>query len=194
MARPLLQPKADRSTTAFHAGAPATTYVLLAVAVVTAAAVAAIVVSLCTSGKNARPRKQRRSSLAPAPQEQEQENYSGGRSKPQLLASLSGVGVKAAAVAKMVSWNRRSPPAPAGGWSGGSDDDDVAADGGALAEDEEALWKKTIIMGDKCRPLEFSGHIAYDSDGNRLQPPTPAPAKEDAAAGAADLPRLSNGI
>jgi hypothetical protein len=189
MASLLLQPKADRTTTAFHSGAPGTCVLLLLAVFAAAAAVAAVVVSLCTSGKNVRPRKQRRSSLAPAPQEQDSNGGGGGgggRSKPQLLASLSGIGVKAAAVAKMVSWNRRSPTAAAAGgrWSGS--DDDVDADG-ALADDEEALWKKTIIMGDKCRPLEFSGHIAYDSESNPLQPPTPAaPAKQDDPAGAAE--------
>ncbi|CAO2180609.1 unnamed protein product [Urochloa humidicola] len=187
MARPLLEPKADRTAAFFHAAAPGTPALLLLAAAIVVAA-AAVVVSLCTSGKNARPRKQRRSSLAPAPQEQQDSSVPGagaGRSKPQLLASLSGIGIKAAAVAKMVSWNRRSPPpAAAHGWSGSSsDDDDVDVE-----EEEEALWKKTIIMGDKCRPLEFSGHIAYDSDGNPLQPPTPMPAtakEEHAAAGAA---------
>jgi hypothetical protein len=78
-----------------------------------------------------------------------------------LAASLSGIGGKAAAVAKLVSWNRRSP-AP------GSSDDEEAA-----VEDEEAVWRKGIIMGEKCRPLEFSGHITFDSDGNQL-PPAPA--------------------
>ncbi|CAO2198652.1 unnamed protein product [Urochloa humidicola] len=193
MARPLLGPKADRAAAFFHAGAPGTPAYVLLLAAAVVVAVAAIVVSLCTSGKNSRPRKQRRSSLAPAPQEQQEQDNNGvpggGRSKPQLLASLSGIGVKAAAVAKMVSWNRRSPPAAARGWSGSSDggsDDD-----GAAAEEEEALWKKTIIMGDKCRPLEFSGHIAYDSDGNPLQPsttptpPAPAAKEEHAAAGVA---------
>jgi len=170
MARTLLQPKADGAAAFVGAGAPAASVVLL-VAVVVAAA-AAVVVSLCTSGRNARPRKQRRSSLAPAPQEQ-QDSGAGRRSKPQLLTSLSGIGVKAAAVAKMVSWNRRSPPASAG-WSSNDDDDEVAA------EEEDALWKKTIIMGGKCRPLESSGHIAYDSDGNPLQPPPPAPVKDAA--------------
>jgi hypothetical protein len=71
-----------------------------------------------------------------------------------LVASLSGIGGKAA---RMVSWNRRSP-------SGGSSDDDE----GAAVEDEDAVWRKAIIMGDKCRPIEFSGHIAFDSDGNQL--------------------------
>ena len=62
-------------------------------------------------------------------------------------------------MAKMVSWNRRST-AP-----GGSSDDEEA-----LVDDEEAVWRKAIIMGEKCRPLEFSGHIAFDSDGNQLPP------------------------
>ncbi|KAK4366314.1 hypothetical protein RND71_014194 [Anisodus tanguticus] len=32
--------------------------------------------------------------------------------------------------------------------------------------DENALWKRTIIRGEKCRPLEFSGKICYDAKGN----------------------------
>jgi hypothetical protein len=83
-----------------------------------------------------------------------------------LVASLSGIGGKAAAIAKMVSWNRRSQ-AP------GSSDDEEAA-----VEDEEAVWRKAIIMGERCRPLEFSGHIAFDSNGNLLPP---GPAKKAAA-------------
>jgi hypothetical protein len=75
-----------------------------------------------------------------------------------LVASLSGIGGKAA---RMVSWNRRSP-------SGGSSDDDEGA--AVEDEDEDAVWRKAIIMGDKCRPLQFSGHIAFDSDGNQLPP------------------------
>uniref|UniRef100_A0A0A8YZK6 Uncharacterized protein n=1 Tax=Arundo donax TaxID=35708 RepID=A0A0A8YZK6_ARUDO len=46
-------------------------------------------------------------------------------------------------------------------------------------------------MGDKCRPLEFSGHIAYDSDGNLLQPPAPPPA-ELIKKGAADAAAAEN--
>lgn len=185
MARILLQPNKDDHATAFHShtGAPATSLLLLLL--VAATAVAAVVVSLCTSGKNARPWKQRRSSLAPAPQqehEHEQEGGGGMSRNKQLLASLSGIGVKAAAVAKMVSWNRRSPPASA--WSGGGGDDAyVDADGDGTAE-EEALWKKTIILGDKCRPLEFSGHLAYDCDGNPMQP-QPSAINKDAADDAA---------
>lgn len=35
-------------------------------------------------------------------------------------------------------------------------------------DDQDAIWKKTIIKGEKCRPLNFSGKILYDSYGNRL--------------------------
>ncbi|XP_047329041.1 uncharacterized protein LOC124932455 [Impatiens glandulifera] len=30
------------------------------------------------------------------------------------------------------------------------------------------LWRRTILMGDKCQPLDFSGVIYYDSDGKAL--------------------------
>lgn len=33
-------------------------------------------------------------------------------------------------------------------------------------DSEEALWRKTILMGERCRPLDFSGKIVYDSQGN----------------------------
>lgn len=42
-----------------------------------------------------------------------------------------------------------------------------------VLEEEEAVWKKSIIMGEKCRPLNFSGQILYDSEGNQL-PKLPA--------------------
>ncbi|CAL5209155.1 unnamed protein product [Lathyrus oleraceus] len=35
-------------------------------------------------------------------------------------------------------------------------------------EDDKCLWKKTILMGEKCQPLEFPGAIFYDSEGNQL--------------------------
>ncbi|KAL9231549.1 hypothetical protein vseg_006768 [Gypsophila vaccaria] len=35
-------------------------------------------------------------------------------------------------------------------------------------EDEDGLWRKSILMGDKCEPLDFSGVIYYDCDGNML--------------------------
>ncbi|KAJ0042301.1 hypothetical protein Pint_18632 [Pistacia integerrima] len=35
-------------------------------------------------------------------------------------------------------------------------------------DEDEAVWKRSIIMGERCRPLEFSGKILYDSEGNLL--------------------------
>ncbi|GMH17088.1 hypothetical protein Nepgr_018929 [Nepenthes gracilis] len=40
--------------------------------------------------------------------------------------------------------------------NGGDDDDSVP------------LWQRTILMGDKCQPLDFSGVIYYDSNGKRV--------------------------
>jgi hypothetical protein len=36
-------------------------------------------------------------------------------------------------------------------------------------------------MGERCRPLEYSGHIAFDSNGNQL-PPASAKKATDAVA------------
>ncbi|GAB4828918.1 hypothetical protein Ancab_018579 [Ancistrocladus abbreviatus] len=33
---------------------------------------------------------------------------------------------------------------------------------------EGGLWQKNILMGDKCRPLQFSGVIYYDHLGNQI--------------------------
>ncbi|KAL5069105.1 hypothetical protein RYX36_019992, partial [Vicia faba] len=42
-------------------------------------------------------------------------------------------------------------------------------------EDDKCLWKKTILMGEKCQPLEFPGAIFYDSEGNQLSEPPRTP-------------------
>ncbi|KAF8643115.1 hypothetical protein HU200_066988 [Digitaria exilis] len=40
--------------------------------------------------------------------------------------------------------------------------------------EDDGVWRKEIIMGERCQPLDFSGAIYYDADGRRLeQPPTP---------------------
>ncbi|XWS37687.1 hypothetical protein CRYUN_Cryun19dG0066400 [Craigia yunnanensis] len=31
------------------------------------------------------------------------------------------------------------------------------------------VWQRSILMGDKCQPLDFSGVIYYDSKGNQLE-------------------------
>ncbi|WOL02886.1 hypothetical protein Cni_G11605 [Canna indica] len=39
---------------------------------------------------------------------------------------------------------------------------------------EDGVWRRTILMGEKCQPLDFSGVIYYDNDGRRLaEVPTP---------------------
>ncbi|KAK1325783.1 hypothetical protein QJS10_CPA01g01368 [Acorus calamus] len=35
-------------------------------------------------------------------------------------------------------------------------------------EEREGVWKKSILMGEKCQPLDFSGVIYYDNHGHRL--------------------------
>lgn len=42
-------------------------------------------------------------------------------------------------------------------------------------EDDKCLWKKTIMMGEKCQPLQFSGAIFYDCKGNQLSEPPRSP-------------------
>jgi len=39
---------------------------------------------------------------------------------------------------------------------------------------EDGVWRKEIMMGERCQPLDFSGVIYYDAEGRRLaQPPPP---------------------
>ncbi|PKA55519.1 hypothetical protein AXF42_Ash006721 [Apostasia shenzhenica] len=35
-------------------------------------------------------------------------------------------------------------------------------------EEEGEVWRREIMMGEKCQPLEFSGVIYYDGDGRRV--------------------------
>ncbi|KAL1819415.1 hypothetical protein DCAR_0415681 [Daucus carota subsp. sativus] len=39
---------------------------------------------------------------------------------------------------------------------------------GAGEDYDGGVWQRTILMGDKCEPLDFSGVIYYDHDGNRV--------------------------
>ncbi|GAV92046.1 hypothetical protein CFOL_v3_35430 [Cephalotus follicularis] len=39
-------------------------------------------------------------------------------------------------------------------------------------DSDGAVWRKTIMMGERCRPLNFSGKIVYDPQGN-LVPDSP---------------------
>ncbi|XP_074585009.1 uncharacterized protein LOC141840832 [Curcuma longa] len=45
---------------------------------------------------------------------------------------------------------------------------------GVDTEEDDGVWRREILMGEKCQPLDFSGAIYYDADGRRLQEvPTP---------------------
>ena len=52
---------------------------------------------------------------------------------------------------------------------------------------ESCLWKKDILMGEKCQPLQFSGAIYYDCEGNMLSAP---PARSPKIAGGTSSPNL----
>ncbi|XP_062202236.1 uncharacterized protein LOC133904735 [Phragmites australis] len=65
----------------------------------------------------------------------------------------------------------------------------VPADGGSngtgagdTEEDGQGLWRRAILMGERCEPLDFPGAIHYDSLGRRLQAPRSGSGKEAAAA------------
>lgn len=84
-----------------------------------------------------------------------------GDNKRRVARLQSNLSSKALLLAKMISWRKVQDE--------GQEDEDGD-------DDEEAVWRKTIIKGEKCRPLDFSGKILYDSDGN-LIPDSPQPSK-----------------
>ncbi|CAA2990738.1 PREDICTED: uncharacterized protein LOC100243237, partial [Olea europaea subsp. europaea] len=69
----------------------------------------------------------------------------------------SGLSSKALLMAKMVSWRKEQD-------EGEGQEDIDFGDG----DEDDVVWKRTIIRGEKCRPLDFSGKILYDSNGNLL--------------------------
>ncbi|RVW24878.1 hypothetical protein CK203_079518 [Vitis vinifera] len=82
-----------------------------------------------------------------------------GAAKSKLVRSLnSNISSKALLMVKMVSWRKVQVEGEDG------EEGDYNSDG----DDDEAVWKRTIMMGERCRPLDFSGKIAYDSQGNLL--------------------------
>ncbi|KZV53886.1 hypothetical protein F511_00152 [Dorcoceras hygrometricum] len=91
----------------------------------------------------------------------------GGRKKPVIQRLQSRLSSKALLMAKMVSWRKVQDDhgeveEKEEYGSGYGHDEDFEED------DEDVVWKKTIIKGGKCRPLDFSGKILYDSNGNLL--------------------------
>ncbi|KAI5339508.1 PREDICTED: LOC100277003 [Prunus dulcis] len=109
-----------------------------------------LVIFLCASRKSKKSHKKK------------EEAITNSESKDaKFIAKLnSKISSKALAMAKMVSWRKME----AGEEDQKDDDDDDHSD--------EAVWRKSIIMGERCAPLNFSGKIDYDSDGN-LQPESP---------------------
>jgi len=55
-----------------------------------------------------------------------------------------------------------------------ADDDHQEYSGDDSGGEEGGLWRRAILMGERCKPLDFPGAIHYDSFGRRLaRPPTP---------------------
>ncbi|KAK2968005.1 hypothetical protein RJ640_001008 [Escallonia rubra] len=58
----------------------------------------------------------------------------------------------------------------------GGEEFDAQREEGEGGFGDGGLWQRSIMMGDKCQPLNFSGVIYYDSDGKRLSEfPTRSP-------------------
>ncbi|MQM20406.1 hypothetical protein Taro_053424 [Colocasia esculenta] len=67
----------------------------------------------------------------------------------KLVSSLSSIGIRALQVAKTMSWKKRQVEEE--------------------EEEENLVWKKRILMGGKCQPLNFSGKIEYDCRGKQVK-------------------------
>ncbi|CAJ1970827.1 unnamed protein product [Sphenostylis stenocarpa] len=71
----------------------------------------------------------------------------------RLVSKLnSNLGNRAVSMVKMLPWMKVQAEGEVAG--------DYNSD-----HDEEALWRKNILMGEKCRPLNFSGKFENDFEG-----------------------------
>ncbi|KAG8069127.1 hypothetical protein GUJ93_ZPchr0005g14366 [Zizania palustris] len=59
-------------------------------------------------------------------------------------------------------------------YGGGADKRRTSAASEPVIDKGEALWRRTILMGERCQPLDFAGAV-HDSFGRRLARPTPNP-------------------
>lgn len=99
-----------------------------------------------TSSRNKQPR--------PRKLKEEKKQFGPGPSLHGIMSS------KALLMIKMISWRRKVQVQVQmeGDYDHEQDDDEVA------------VWRKPIMMGERCRPLDFSGKFLYDSQGNLLLP------------------------
>uniref|UniRef100_A0ACD5Z2X3 Uncharacterized protein n=1 Tax=Avena sativa TaxID=4498 RepID=A0ACD5Z2X3_AVESA len=68
---------------------------------------------------------------------------------------------------KALSWPKRGRKTAPGA---GAEEEEWSFE----AAEQDGVWRKEILMGERCQPLDFSGAIYYDADGRRLgAPPTP---------------------
>lgn len=94
-------------------------------------------------------------------------------SRKNLLESLSKANsISSKALLKMVSWRKQVQHEEDDEHDYYDNNHNKNHDYFAVNDDgfieEGAVWKKTIIKGEKCKPLDFSGKIEYDSEGNLL--------------------------
>lgn len=76
-----------------------------------------------------------------------------GQKENKHMSKLnSNLSSRALSMVKMISWRKVQA-------------EGEEEEGGYNDQDEEALWRKNILMGEKCRPLDFSGKIVSDSQG-----------------------------
>ncbi|KAF7850259.1 hypothetical protein BT93_L5671 [Corymbia citriodora subsp. variegata] len=62
------------------------------------------------------------------------------------------------------------------GSGGGGEEEESEADSEEFGFGDGGVWQRSILMGDKCQPLDFSGVIYYDEYGKKLeQPPLRSP-------------------
>jgi hypothetical protein len=78
--------------------------------------------------------------------QKDEERVTSHSSEEKLLSKInSDIKEKAHSMVKMISWRK------------------LAQD-----EDDEEIWRRSIIMGERCRPIDFSGKIMYDCEGNLI--------------------------
>ncbi|OMO55538.1 hypothetical protein CCACVL1_27193 [Corchorus capsularis] len=82
-------------------------------------------------------------------------------SEKKLLSKInSNLGSKAQLMVKLVSWKKVQASA--------EEEEEEEHNYDQINGTEEAVWRKKIMMGERCRPLDFSGTILYDCYGNLL--------------------------